>query len=63
MLAISPNGSSERIAGPKIALAGWSSAPPPSAMRRNVAILVFDGVEVLDFAGPFVGFAVTNELH
>ncbi len=31
-------------------------------MRRNVAILVFDDVEVLDFAGPFEVFAVTDEL-
>jgi transcriptional regulator GlxA family with amidase domain len=31
-------------------------------MRRNVAILVFDEVEVLDFAGPFEVFAVTDEL-
>jgi len=26
-------------------------------MRRNVAILLFNEVEVLDFAGPFEGFA------
>jgi transcriptional regulator GlxA family with amidase domain len=32
-------------------------------MRRNVAILVFDDVEVLDFAGPFEVFAVTDELQ
>ncbi|MBI2497476.1 MAG: DJ-1/PfpI family protein [Opitutae bacterium] len=32
-------------------------------MRRNVAILVFPEVEVLDFAGPFEVFAVTNELN
>jgi len=32
-------------------------------MRRNVAILCFDGVEVLDFAGPFEVFAVTDELQ
>jgi transcriptional regulator GlxA family with amidase domain len=31
-------------------------------MRRNVAILLFDDVEVLDFAGPFEVFAVTDEL-
>ncbi|HRD50704.1 MAG: DJ-1/PfpI family protein [Candidatus Competibacter sp.] len=30
---------------------------------RNVAILLFDEVEVLDFAGPFEVFAVANELH
>ncbi len=32
-------------------------------MRRAVAILCFDGVEVLDFAGPFEVFAVTDELQ
>jgi transcriptional regulator GlxA family with amidase domain len=32
-------------------------------MRRNVAIMVFDDVEVLDFAGPFEVFAVTDELR
>lgn len=32
-------------------------------MRRNVAILLFDEVEVLDFAGPFEVFAVTDELR
>jgi transcriptional regulator GlxA family with amidase domain len=31
-------------------------------MRRTVAILIFDEVEVLDFAGPFEVFAVTDEL-
>jgi len=31
-------------------------------MRRSVAILVFDDVEVLDFAGPFEVFSVTDEL-
>lgn len=30
--------------------------------RRHVAILLFDDVEVLDFAGPFEVFAVTDEL-
>jgi len=33
------------------------------AMRRTVAILVFDDVEVLDFAGPFEVFAVTDALQ
>lgn len=28
-------------------------------MKRSVAILVFEGAEVLDFAGPFEVFAVT----
>ena len=32
-------------------------------MRKNVAILIFDGVEVLDFAGPFEVFAVTDEIR
>ncbi|HEX6928070.1 MAG TPA: DJ-1/PfpI family protein [Gammaproteobacteria bacterium] len=31
--------------------------------KRTVAILVYDGVEVLDFAGPFEVFAVTSELN
>ncbi len=31
-------------------------------MKRKVAILLFDEVEVLDFAGPFEVFSVTNEL-
>jgi transcriptional regulator GlxA family with amidase domain len=32
-------------------------------VKQNVAILVFDEVEVLDFAGPFEVFAVTDELR
>ncbi len=32
-------------------------------MRKTVAILMFDDVEVLDFAGPFEVFAVTDELR
>jgi transcriptional regulator GlxA family with amidase domain len=32
-------------------------------MKRNVAILIFDDVEVLDFAGPFEVFGVTDELN
>lgn len=32
-------------------------------MKQNVAILLFDDVEVLDFAGPFEVFAVTDELR
>jgi transcriptional regulator GlxA family with amidase domain len=31
--------------------------------KRNVAILLFDDVEVLDFAGPFEVFAVSDELR
>ncbi len=32
-------------------------------MKKNVAILIFDDVEVLDFTGPFEVFAKTDELH
>jgi transcriptional regulator GlxA family with amidase domain len=32
-------------------------------MKKNVAILIFDDVEVLDFAGPFEVFAVADELQ
>lgn len=32
-------------------------------MKRRVAILVYEGAEVLDFAGPFEVFAVTSELN
>ncbi|NZA27427.1 DJ-1/PfpI family protein [Luteimonas sp. SJ-92] len=32
-------------------------------MKRNVAILVFEDAEVLDFAGPFEVFAVTSQLN
>jgi len=31
--------------------------------KKNSAILLFDDVEVLDFAGPFEVFSVTNELN
>jgi len=31
--------------------------------KRNVALLLFDDVEVLDFAGPFEVFVVTDELR
>jgi transcriptional regulator GlxA family with amidase domain len=31
--------------------------------KRNVAIFLFDEVEVLDFAGPFEVFSVTSELN
>jgi transcriptional regulator GlxA family with amidase domain len=34
-----------------------------SIAAREVALLVFDGVEVLDFAGPFEVFSVASELH
>ena len=32
-------------------------------MKSNVAIFVFDGVEVLDFTGPFEVFALADELR
>jgi transcriptional regulator GlxA family with amidase domain len=32
-------------------------------MKKNVVILIFDDVEVLDFAGPFEVFAVADELQ
>ena len=32
-------------------------------IKRNLAILIFDNVEVLDFAAPFEVFAVTSELN
>jgi transcriptional regulator GlxA family with amidase domain len=31
-------------------------------MKRHVAILIFEEVEILDFAGPFEVFSVANEL-
>ncbi len=40
------------------------TSPPclqePSSRPRNVAILLFDGVEVLDFAGPFEALSVAG---
>jgi transcriptional regulator GlxA family with amidase domain len=32
-------------------------------MKRHVAILIFEEVEILDFAGPFEVFSVANELN
>ncbi|WP_456437257.1 DJ-1/PfpI family protein [Psychroserpens sp.] len=32
-------------------------------MKKNVGILIFDGVEVLDFAGPFEVFAITSGIN
>ncbi|MCQ0111669.1 DJ-1/PfpI family protein [Zhouia amylolytica] len=32
-------------------------------MKKNVAILVFDDAEVLDFSGPFEVFAVASQVH
>ncbi len=34
-----------------------------SIQKRNVGILIFDGAEVLDFAGPFEVFAITAEIN
>ena len=31
--------------------------------KKNTAIMLFDDVEVLDFAGPFEVFSITNELN
>ena len=31
--------------------------------KKNIAIMLFDDVEVLDFAGPFEVFSITNELN
>ena len=31
--------------------------------KKKIALLLFNDVEVLDFAGPFEVFSVTNELH
>ncbi|WP_103068601.1 DJ-1/PfpI family protein [Aquimarina sediminis] len=32
-------------------------------MKKNVAILIFNDAEVLDFSGPFEVFAVASQLH
>ena len=40
-----------------------SHAFPLKPVKRNVAIFIFDDVEVLDFAGPFEVFAVADELQ
>jgi transcriptional regulator GlxA family with amidase domain len=40
----------------------WSLSEVCLMATRNVAILMFDDVEVLDFAGPFEVFSVTSEL-
>jgi transcriptional regulator GlxA family with amidase domain len=37
--------------------------PKNKMILRNVAILLFDDVEVLDFAGPFEVFSVASELN
>ena len=31
--------------------------------QKNVGILLFDDIELLDFAGPYEVFAVTDELN
>ncbi|HEX4964136.1 MAG TPA: DJ-1/PfpI family protein [Thermoanaerobaculia bacterium] len=35
-----------------LASPGWLAAEPPKPYTKNVAIVVYDGVELLDFAGP-----------
>ena len=35
----------------------------PMNKKRNIGILIFDNVEVLDFAGPFEVFSVTSDLN
>jgi len=37
-----------------------NSPAQPSIHKLNVGILIFDGVEVLDFAGPFEVFSRTR---
>src|SRR5436305_543756 len=38
----------------------WRLQEDSMSDSRNVAILIFDGVEVLDFCGPFEVFSVTG---
>ena len=40
--------------------AAWADGPRPWA-RRNVAIVVYDGVEILDFAGPMEVFTAAGD--
>ena len=42
-----------------VANSGGSESQPPID-KHNVAILLFEGVEVLDFAGPFEVFSRTS---
>lgn len=35
----------------------------PRENKMNVGILLFDDIEVLDFAGPFEVFAITTDHH
>lgn len=45
------------------ALAQTASAPSvPGPARKNVVILVFEGFEALDFAGPFQVFTAASEI-
>ena len=49
------------VAGPTTAAASGAGQPRPApARRRTVGILIFDGVEVLDFTGPFEVFSRTR---
>jgi transcriptional regulator GlxA family with amidase domain len=40
-----------------------TDVPPTGIARRTVAIVLFDEVEVLDFAGPFEVFSVAGRRH
>ncbi len=46
-----------------IAFAARSTSPPDGKVGRNVAILVYEGVEPLDFAGPGEVFAATRDFE
>lgn len=35
----------------------------PTVRNRNIGILIFDGVEELDFVGPYEVFTMSNEMH
>ncbi|MEP5367898.1 DJ-1/PfpI family protein, partial [Parvibaculum sp.] len=35
----------------------------PTVQNRNIGILIFDGVEELDFVGPYEVFTMSNEMH
>jgi transcriptional regulator GlxA family with amidase domain len=43
-----------------LASAGEPASPPAKAVTRNVAIVLYEGVEVLDFAGPAEVFAAAG---
>ena len=37
--------------------------PASNEKNRNIGILIFDGVEELDFVGPYEVFTMSNEVH